>query len=88
MSVQADINQIKESLRFLPMQFDELRGDILRLTESFAEELKAEKKSGKSLERLLLNLQRESPYWKAEVKKESLTRGHSLPGHGFQKYQR
>lgn len=44
MTLQSDVAEIKESLKFLPRQFDELRGDIRRLAETFNEELEAEKK--------------------------------------------
>lgn len=86
MSVQSDVAQIKENLRFLPMKIDELRGDILRLAESFNEEMESEKKSGESLRILLLNLQRELQSSKGEAEKENQTPDRSSPDRGLLKF--
>ncbi len=86
MSLSDDVAQIKESLRFLPNKFDELRDDIRRLAETFNEELEAEKKRDTSLRALLLSLRQGSPSWKAEAEKESPTPAHLSPVRGLLKY--
>ncbi len=86
MSLQSDVAQIKESVKFLPRQFDELRGDILRLSEIFKEELDAEKKRDMSLKRLFSSLRQGSPSLKAEAVKENPTPARSSPGHGLLKF--
>lgn len=86
MTLQSDVAEIKESLKFLPRQFDELRGDIRRLAETFNEELEAEKKSDTSLKILLSSLRPELPSSKTESARGSLTPGRSLPGRGLLKY--
>jgi hypothetical protein len=85
-SLQNDVAEIKESLKFLPRQFDELRGDIRRLAETFNEELEAEKKRDTSLRTLLSSLRQGSPSWKAEAEKESPIPAHSSPVRGLLKY--
>lgn len=86
MTLQHDVAEIKESLKFLPRQFDELRGDIRRLAETFNEELEAEKKRDVSLRALLLSSQHESPSLRGAAERESPTPAPSLPVRGLLKY--
>lgn len=75
MSATTDIKEIKEALKFIPMQIEELRSDIARLYDVYGEELKEEKKSDKSLSGSLLNWPRGSQFWKAEARKANQTPG-------------
>ncbi len=86
MSLSDDVAQIKESLRFLPNKFDELRDDIRRLAETFNEELEAEKKRDASLRTLFSNSQQGSLSWRAEAGKENPTPAPLLPVRGLLKY--
>lgn len=86
MSLSDDVAQIKESLRFLPNKFDELRDDIRRLAETFNEELEAEKKRDVSLRALLLSLRQGSPSSRGAAERESPTPAPSLPVRGLLKY--
>lgn len=86
MSLSDDVAQIKESLKFLPNKFDELRDDIRRLAETFNEELEAEKKRDASLRTSFLSLRPELPSWKAEAERANLTPGRSSPVRGLLKY--
>lgn len=86
MTLQSDVAEIKESLKFLPRQFDELRGDIRRLAETFNEELEAEKKRDTSLKTLLWSLRQGSPSSKTASAREDPTPGRSSPVHGLLKY--
>jgi phage host-nuclease inhibitor protein Gam len=86
MSLQNDVAQIKESLKFLPNKFDELRDDIRRLAETFNEELEAEKKSDVNLKTLLSSWRRGSPSLRAEAGKENPIPGRSSPVRGLLKY--
>lgn len=86
MTLQNDVAEIKESLKFLPRQFDELRGDIRRLAETFNEELEAEKKRDVSLRTLLLSLRQGSPSLRDEAGRASPTPAPSLPVRGLLKY--
>lgn len=86
MTLQSDVAEIKESLKFLPRQFDELRGDIRRLAETFNEELEAEKKRDASLKTLLWSLRQGSPSLRAGAGKENQTPAPSSPVRGLLKY--
>jgi hypothetical protein len=85
-SLQNDVAEIKESLKFLPRQFDELRDDIRRLAETFNEELEAEKKRDASLRALLLSLRQGSPSSRDAAERASPTPAPSLPVRGLLKY--
>ena len=71
MSAQTDIKEIREAIRFIPMQIEELRSDIARFYALTLEELTLEKKSAKSLRPLLSSLPPGSPYWKIGEEKAS-----------------
>ena len=86
MSLQNDVAQIKESLKFLPNKFDELRDDIRRLAETFNEELEAEKKSDVNLKTLLSSWRHGSPSSKAEAERASPTPAPSSPVRGLLKF--
>lgn len=86
MTLQSDVAEIKESLKFLPRQFDELRGDIRRLAETFNEELEAEKKRDVSLRRLFTSWRLESQLSRDEAGRGGPTPGRSSPAHGLLKY--
>lgn len=86
MTLQSDVAEIKESLKFLPRQFDELRDDIRRLAETFNEELEAEKKSDVSLRALLSSLPPELPSSKTASARGGPTPAPSSPVHGLLKY--
>jgi hypothetical protein len=82
MSATTDIKEIREAIRFIPMQIEELRGDITRIYSLYGEELKEEKKRDRSLKQLLLNLPHGSPYWKAAQKTAARIRDRSYQGPG------
>ena len=86
MSLQDDVAQIKESLKFLPNKFDELRDDIRRLAETFNDELEAEKKRDASLKTSFMSSQPGSQLSRDEAGRGGPTPGRSSPGHGLLKY--
>lgn len=86
MSLQNDVAQIKESLKFLPNKFDELRDDIRRLAETFNEELEAEKKSDVNLRTLLSSWRQGLPSSRVEAVKASPIPAPSSPVRGLLKY--
>jgi hypothetical protein len=85
-TLQSDVAEIKESLKFLPRQFDELRDDIRRWAETFNDELEAEKKRDASLRALLLSLRHGSPSSRDAAGRASPTPAPSLPVRGLLKY--
>ncbi len=86
LNTQRELAQIKETVRFLPLQIEELRGDIMRLAESFSEELRTEKKSDRSMRELLSSLQLESPSLREEGGRASQIQDRLLPGRGLLSY--
>lgn len=86
MSLPDDVAQIKESLRFLPNKFDELRDDIRRLAETFNEELEAEKKRDASLRTSFSSLRQGSLSLRDAAERENPTPAPSLPVRGLLKY--
>lgn len=86
MSLQNDVAEIKEALKYLPRQFDELRDDIRRLAETFNDELEAEKKRDAKMGKLLSSWRRELPSLRDAAEKESQTPAPSSRAHGLLKY--